>query len=604
VALRDALGTTGRLSALRALLVGAVVLVLLAAASGALLLDHPAAQVGVGRTDWSAFSTVEEGAYTVSIEERRPAGDGTRGFETRYGQFENGSYVERVERTDSDRSLRQYETVAEETVQLDGTRYERERLVEGHAPETLVPDVYVDDRGRVVRVETASANGVGSNDAAGVEAALAELAYARAGTARWNGTTLLRYDVLGHRDPVERLTARERVTGYVLVDDRGRLRYADLGLEGSPSATLRYRAYPGRAPTVPGWVGTARSVLGSPASAPNVTAYRRGSTVLLTSTEQWTPDRPATVAVLDRNGEDVSRARLPAGEPLFERRGNGTYVASLTPTTDGLVVAANASSVAGDEDATPGRVVVDRRGRNLLDVPVGPSGRLGSVYSVTAAHLRPENGGGRVLRVDDLQFGTAVEPDTPVTLAVENGTTSRSLTVPARELSSDRFYLSRTPDGLAFRNSGGIAAHVSPAAGFAERRFVANATLTVTVHGIPVVEKPVPERATQASETPLSELLTGVAIQLYDEPPDGALLGQGERLRAMNWTGYTFVKVHSWDYDALHVSGGFDVFHPDVVREDRTAYYRASDGARFRVETANGTRLFEGTADGTRTVSP
>lgn len=583
----------------RRVLLTALALALVATAGGAFVLDHPAAQAGFGQRDWSSFETVTGGdrAYTVAV--THAGGAESSGLTVRHTRYANGSFVETVVPTGAASTLPDGTLSRRSVVHLGDVRYERTTYARGR-PSTLEPHVYVDDEGRVVDRREDAAGSVGGSYAEGVERLLAGQVSVAAGTVTRNGTTFARYDVLGDRDAVERLTASESVTGHLLVDDAGRVRYAELR---SGDAVVEYRATPGARRSVPSWVATARAKLDPPMSVPDVRAYRRNGTVVLLSPAQWTPDETATLALL-ADGGPLATVRLPAGDPVFERRENDTYVAVVTPTRSGAALSTDRPDGRGDWARAPERLVVDRTGRNLHDAPVEPGSRLGSVYSVVAAHLRPRNGGGRVLRVDDLQFGEHAGPDTSVTLTVGNGTAARSLTVRARDLSTERFYLLRTADGLEVRNAGGIATHVTPSTRFANRRFVADARFRVRAGGVVVVERPVPERVTQAGPRPLPALLTGVGIRTYDEPPDRALLGRGPELRAMNWTGDTFVTVHSWDYDRLRVGGGVDALHSGALREDETHYYRASDGTTVWVETANGTRLYRGTANGSAVVSP
>lgn len=598
--LRTALQSVRRVSlSPRRLLLVSLALVLAAAVGGAVAFDHPAAQVGVGQRHWSSFETVTDGdgAYAVTVVHAVETSAGTRGTAISYRRAATGSYVETVRPT-AGATLPESDLAGRAVAQFGDVRYERETYPPGSDPATLAPDVYADGDGHVVSRDQ-PAGSVGAGYATGVERILATQVYARAGTTTRNGTTFTRYDVLGSRRPVARLTG-SGVTGYLLVDPAGRVRCAELRTTAAGGDALTYRATPGAAPTVPDWVATAREAFDASGSRPDLRAYRRGGRVLLLAEDQWTPERPATVALLSGDGEPVATARLPAGEPAFQRRGD-VYLAAVTATPDGAVL--GAAPPGGTWAHAPERLVVDRRGRNLYDRPVEPGSRLGSVQSVVAAHFRPRNGGGRVLRVDGLRIDEALAQNGTVTLAVGNGTASRSVTVPARNLSGDRFYLLRTPTGLAVRNAGGIAVHVRPPTRFADRRFVADARLRVTVDGVPVVTRPVPRQATRAGERSLDRLLTGVGITAYDEPPDRSLLGRGPELRAMNWTGYTFVAIHSWDYDALAVRGGADVAHPVVVREDHTSYVRARDGTRFWIETENGTRIYEGLADGSAQVS-
>lgn len=552
----------------------------------------------------SSFSTVPQagGAYAIEFEERHQTDGGVEGFTYRFARFANGSAVERVRYLGGGIGGRRPNVSSVVTVRRADVEYERTVHRSDVAPATLVPDVYLAEPGTLV--ERSNVGNRASRPAVrSLDVVLDERVLVRNGTATRNGRTFHRFDLAGPKDVLERLAGEDDLTGYVLVTEDRLIRYAAVRTADG-SARVTYRASPGRTPAFPSWLPDAKRAFDRDPPALDVRAYRRAGVVSLIAESAWTPARNVSLVVVSEDGAPMGRVRLPANESAFDPRSAGTDVSHLGRRGGGPVLAADATDLEPIGGGTARELIVDWRGRNLRVVPVGAASELASVYSVTAAHLRPRNGGGRVLRVDDLSFGDAVGPDRPVTIRVGNGTSSRSLTVPAGDLSSDRFYLSRTPDGLAVENSGGIATHVSPAGGFADRRFVANATLTVEVWGMAVVERAVPRRATQAGSRPLDELLTGVAIETYDEPPDRSLLGYGDELRSMNWTGYTMLAVHSWDYDALHVTGGVDLFHPDVVREDHTSYYRASDGARFWIETANGTRLYAGTANGTEVVSP
>lgn len=251
----------------------------------------------------------------------------------------------------------------------------------------------------------------------------------------------------------------------------------------------------------------------------------------------------------------------------------------------------------------PARVVVDRRGLNYYDLPVQPARNLGWWRSIEPAHLRPSNGGGRVLSLSDYSVTAGLQDSTPVTFVVENRTVRRSVTVSKEALDPGRVYLVRTEDGLVAMTDPPLAPmNISTPGGYADRRFVANATFTVVVDGVPVERTRLPKRVTRASDTPLSELTTGVSMRLADDPSDLPERYQDDP-GDYDWTDHTVLYLHNWNYETLVVSGASNSSGGNCPL-DNTCFYRISDGTKLRIETADGTVLFEDTVDGNRTVAP
>jgi hypothetical protein len=589
--------------------------VLFAAVGGAFLYDHPAAQLGVGETEWSSFSGFRdyERTHSVVVEYTQ----GSEGRERmRYTRYPNGSRVTEIETIGSGNLSRGNGVVRYTEVQADGIRYEVEDYRKGYKPEVIEPDVYYDAVSNTV-YEREEYNETDESDPAYptvFEGVFSRVSYTRNGTQEWNNRKFTRYDVLDQRGVVGVLTGAEVATGYVLVNDENEVRYVELDAS-DVSNPLVYETYPEAVQEFPSWIPDVEERFAEEPGHRKPHAYDRGSYLLLTGYSQWTPTENITVALVNRVGDGgIRKARIKAGEQVFARTGDNhdKYVAYLNSEDKGISLTRNRTrrKQDGNLDINPDDVyprpdlIFDRQGVNVYEVPIEPGSALGSVYSVTASHLLPENGGGRVLRVDSLKIGEMFSGNDSVTVTVGNKTETRSVTKTKSELSRNRFYLMRTRGGVELENSDGIVTHVTPSDGFAEKRFVSNATIEVTVDGIPIVRKPVPERATQASSEPLDELLTGVGIQLYSTPPDRAMLGHGRRIISMDWERHTLLKIHSWDYDTLRVSGGEEIGFPSVISEDQTGYYRLRDGESFRVETGDGITLYEGVANGSKTVSP
>lgn len=579
--------------------------ILAVALGGVLLYDYPAAHLGVGETDWSSFSGFGDDGKTYSVVAEYSQGSEGR-EEMVYTQYSNGSRVTEVRAVGSGNLSRGDGVVRYTTVQTDGVRYEVEEYRDGYDPEVIEPDVYYDANSNIVyEREEYNETDIGPGYPSIFKGIFSGLSYTRNGTHTWKGRAYARYDVLDQRDVLGVLTGADEATGYVLLNDDNEVRYAKVSAADG-SNPLIYKTYPGAVTQSHSSVRTVEGMFTYEPAQREIHAYYQGGYVLLTSSSQWTPSVNITVALVDRADDKTKTDRLEAGELVFEER-NGNYIAYLKIGGEEVSLTKDRVQNGSGEIYVGGYpkpiIVFDRKGINVYEVPIEPKSALGSLYSVTASHLLPKNGGGRVLRVDDLEMGEMFSRNDSVTITVVNATKTRSITKKKNELSNNRFYLTRTPEGLEVENSDGIVTHVTPSKGFSERRFVANATLEVTADGLPIVRKPVPERATRASSEPLDELLTGVGIHLYDTPPDGSMLGHGRRIRSMDWGGHTLLKVHSWDYDTLRVSGGEDMGFPSVIHEDQTGYYRLRDGERFRVETGDGRTLHEGVADGTETVS-
>lgn len=588
-------------------------IVLTASVGWVLMYDHPAAQVGFGKTDASSFSQFEDNNKTYSVVAEYTIFEGKR--KTTHVRYPNGSKVTEVETIDS--VSEGDEVIHSTTVRAEEVRYEAERYNEEYDPEIIGPDVYYDSSRNVVysreKYNKSDNTNPGYNPDIRLGYILSDFSYTKNGSQRWVGTSYTRYDILDTRDFIELFTRAEVGNGYVLVNNDGEIRYAELK-SADGSQVLVYETHAEVLRAFPSWITEIEEKFSKEPRHRNIHAYDMGSHLLLTGSAQWIPSENITVALIERDDE-MEKYQIKEGERVF-RRVNGNYVSYLDDTGNGISLVQNSARVSKNESIgiesenvyPKPEIIFDRHGINVYEVAVEPKSSLIWMRSAIAAHLLPRNGGGRVLRVDDLKLGNTFSSNASISITVGNKTENRSITTRADKLSSDRFYLMRTPEGLEIENSGGIASHVTPSDEFADERFVANASIEVRVNGIPVVQKPVPERVTQAGSKPLDELLTGVRIQLYDTPPDGAMLGQGERIRSMNWENHILLDVHSWDYDSLRVSSVDELLPASPVydlevNEDYTGYYRLDEGDSFRIYTDNRT-LYRGVANGSKLISP
>lgn len=604
-------------------------------AGTAILLDHPLGETGLRTTDGMAFSTMDDGSatYVSHATYTHTHGNETVTRTTTIFRHANGTYVRKTNVSATNRSLAFTNATLEAVVILDGAGYRLREYGPDASPETVIPHFLHRGNRTYERVDPDSVDGVPFP-----LLGLHTFVYTRAGTVTRGGETLTKYAVIGERGGAPPLF-EDTYSGYILVDDADTIRYANVTAaadDDDSQFAFRYESHPGRTLAIPDWLSLAETI--PPESAtdvlndsaelqnrqtdahdrrtdahdwpnardrPSVRAYSTKGGVVLTTNGSWTPPEGATATVVYEDGE-TRTVDLNASRSLFHHYRNGTYRIFLAPTDGTLAVSRDPRFDAANRSKRPRRVVVDWEGLNYYDLRVRSSASVASFGNFEAAHLRPSNGGGRTVRVGNSDVSWSVPWSAPLTFIVGNRTSSRSVTKPVRTaFLNDSFYVVRTADGLAVVNETHPAPLSLPFDGtVADRRFVANATLTITVEGVPVVYRRLPDRVTQSNETPVSELLTGVSIATFDSPdavPEPSLVDSV--VLPTNWTEHTLVRVHNWNYHQISVSGGVDD-ESTQCPPDHTCFYRVPDGERIRVETGNGTVLYEGRVNGNATIAP
>jgi len=223
---------------------------LVAGVGGFLLFDHPLAQAGFGQADGSSFSNFEgDNGYSVVVES---GADPEKRRRVEQTQYANGSYVTDVEALGA-RNLSRDGVVRRQTVRDAKVGYRARHYENGTRPRTVAPHLYYDrdentvyERGEYDEVDTMNRHGY--------ERLFSKLAYARNGTQTWNGEKHERYDALGEKSPLRRLTAPAEVHGYILVDDDREILYARLS--SGDSLPLVYETYAEPLTEFPSWVSS------------------------------------------------------------------------------------------------------------------------------------------------------------------------------------------------------------------------------------------------------------------------------------------------------------------------------------------------------------
>lgn len=570
-----------------------------------LVADQPFATLGIGTTTGDEFTLTEQTTdnYTVTVKQSRPVSNGRVNLTNTISKTADGTRIERRTYSTTNWSALRDNVTHSESVVVNGTGYQMQTYRNGTTPPTIRPDWLVVGNRTYDRLSPDEAEDVGSS-VFGTYILRHELVYTHSGSVTRNGETLQKYTVVGTQTGILQLFMPDRASGYLLVDDERRIRYATITFHGSQGAnsTMEYIATPDDTLTTPDWVSTAKQLPNTSQQRPPLTAYWTQRGVVVTGAETWTPPANATITLVYESGQQRTTS-LNTSRPLpYETNStlNQLFVAQ-TPTGITMQASPPDGATAGDR---PKRIIVDADGLNYYNLRVQSTQTLVSWYSITPARLRPSNGGGRVFRVDSFGVNFDLRDETTVTFTIGNQSVSRSLTVPAANLSLDRFYLIRTPDGLAVTNDDRIGPYeLSPPDETASRRFVANATLTISVDGIPVASKQPPEYVTQASDRELARIQTGVSVQTHAKAPDHPMHSTEEYLESQNWTGHTLVDVHNWNYEAVYVEGPLGL-HPSRCGLDQTCYYRAPDGATITVKTPNGTVLYHRAVEGNETITP
>lgn len=587
------------------LALGLAVVLLVVGVTATLLLDHPLAAAGVGTTPSTAFESVDEVdrpfVAELEIVTTTSAGSGTR--RVTMVRRPDGTEI-RTFRVSASGSVAPPDVTTSETVVFEETGYERLIYRTGVEPYVVEPHVLRRGTRTYERVD-GSKNVVRST---GLWYTLARVAFVRNGSSVRNGESLRVYEAVSRRTDGLALLDRGGASGRVLVDQAGRLRTVNVTIQ-SPrggETSVRYDVELGESRSVPGWVSTARTLPPEPpaggADRPSVAAYRSTNGLVLVANGSWTPPRDTRLFVFFEDRERV-QVSLNDSRSVFRPSRNGSHVAYVVPSADGASIQDSLPAGEAQLRGHPTRIVVDRRGVNYYDQRVRSTRALGWWRSIEAAHLRPSNGGGRVVHVSSYSVTDSLPDSAPVSFVVGNESVRQSVTVSKDELDDGRVYLVRTPDGLAAMTDPPLAPmNLSVPGGVADRRFVANATLTVVVNGVPVKHTGLAERVTRASGTPRSELLTGISMRLADDPSD---LEEHRRddVAEYDWSNHTVLSLHNWNYDTLAVTDD-DGERAEKCPLDHTCFYRIADGNRVRIETGNGTVLFEDSVNGTREVAP